>query len=92
MNRTKFAGHAHFQNFPEIDSSYSLIGPGDPPPFMTYNDHGKAPVLLVADHASPFFPASMNQLGLADWVLERHVAWDVGVDELTRCLADELDA
>jgi predicted N-formylglutamate amidohydrolase len=34
----------------------------------------------------------MNQLGLADWVLERHVAWDVGVDELTRCLADELDA
>jgi len=69
-----------------------LIGPGDPPPFMTYNDHGKAPVLLVADHASPYFPAAMNQLGLADWVLEQHVAWDVGVDELARCLADELDA
>jgi predicted N-formylglutamate amidohydrolase len=92
LNRTRFAGHVHFQNFPEIDPRYSLIGPGDPPPFMTYNDHGKASVLLVADHASPFFPAAMNQLGLADWVLERHVAWDVGVDELTRCLADELDA
>jgi predicted N-formylglutamate amidohydrolase len=59
---------------------------------MTYNDHGEAPVLLVADHASPFFPASMNQLGLADWVLERHVAWDIGSDRLTRFLADELDA
>lgn len=59
---------------------------------MTYNDHGRAPVLLVADHASPFFPASMNQLGLADWVLEEHVAWDIGVDELVRFLADELDA
>lgn len=59
---------------------------------MVYNDHGKAPVLLVADHASPFFPAAMNQLGLADWVLERHVAWDIGVDELVRCMADELDA
>lgn len=59
---------------------------------MTYNDHGTAPVLLVADHASPFFPASMNQLGLADWVLEEHVAWDIGVDGLVRFLADELDA
>lgn len=69
-----------------------MIGPGDAPPYMTYNEHGTARVLLVADHASPFFPASMNQLGLADWVLEKHVAWDIGVDELTRCLADELDA
>jgi len=69
-----------------------LIGPGDPPPFTTYNDHGKSQVLIVADHATPFFPAAMNQLGLADWVLERHVAWDVGSDKLTRFLADELDA
>ena len=92
MNRARIPGHRHFQTFPEIDSNHSLIGPGDAPPFMTYNDHGRAPVLLVADHASPYFPAAMNQLGLADWVLERHVAWDIGVDELTRCLADELDA
>ena len=92
MSRARFPGHAHFQTFPEIDSACSLIGPGDPPPWMSYNDHGSAPVLLVADHASPFFPAAMNQLGLADWVLERHVAWDIGVDELVRALADELDA
>ena len=92
MSRTRFPGHSHFQSFPEIDPADSLIGPGDPPPYMTYNDHGKAPVLLVADHASPFFPSSLNQLGLADWVLEEHVAWDIGVDELVRFLADELDA
>ncbi|MBT8065331.1 MAG: N-formylglutamate amidohydrolase [Xanthomonadales bacterium] len=92
MSRTKLPGHSHYQNFPDIDPGCSLIGPGDPPPFMTYNDHGRARVLLVADHATPFFPAAMNQLGLADWVLERHVAWDIGSDELTRCLADELDA
>jgi predicted N-formylglutamate amidohydrolase len=92
VSRTKLPGHSHYQNFPEVSSRYPLIGPGDPPPFMTYNDHGRAPVLLVADHASPFFPAAMNQLGLADWVLERHVAWDIGSDQLTRFLADELDA
>jgi predicted N-formylglutamate amidohydrolase len=92
VSRTKLPGHSHYQNFPEVSSRYPLIGPGDPPPFMTYNEHGRAPVLLVADHASPFFPAAMNQLGLADWVLERHVAWDIGSDQLTRFLADELDA
>ena len=92
MSRSRLPGHDHFQTFPDIDPADSLIGPGDPPPWMGYNEHGQAPVLLVADHASPFFPASLNQLGLADWVLEEHVAWDIGVDELVRCLADELDA
>ncbi len=59
---------------------------------MTYNDGGSARVLLVADHASPYFPASMNQLGVADWVLERHVTWDIGSDLLTKYLADLIDA
>jgi predicted N-formylglutamate amidohydrolase len=92
LSRGRIPGHSHFQNYPEVDRRYPLIGPGDPPPFTTYNDHGQAPVLLVADHASPYFPAGMNQLGVADWVLERHVAWDIGSDELTRYLADALDA
>jgi len=92
VNRAKLPGHSHYQNFPDTGGSYPLIGPGDPPPYMTYNDHAGARVLLAADHASPFFPAAMNQLGLADWVLERHVAWDIGSDRLTRYLADELDA
>ena len=92
MSRARVPGHSHFQNYPEVDRHYPLIGPGDPPPFTTYNDHGEAHVLLVADHAKPYFPASMNQLGIADWVLERHVAWDIGSDKLTYYLADELDA
>jgi predicted N-formylglutamate amidohydrolase len=92
LSKAKIAGYSHFQNYPEIDDRYPLIGPGDPPPFISYNDHGKSPVLLVADHASPFFPTAMNQLGLADWVLERHVAWDIGSDLLAQFLADELDA
>ena len=92
MNKARIPGYSHYQNYPVIEDDCPLIGPGDPPPFMTYNDNGSARVLLVADHASPFFPAGMNQLGLADWVLERHVAWDIGSDTLTRFLADRLDA
>jgi predicted N-formylglutamate amidohydrolase len=92
LSKTRLPGYAHFQNYPDTGDAYPLIGPGDPPPYTTYNDHAKSPVLVVADHASPFFPASLNQLGLADWVVERHVAWDIGVDKLARFLADELDA
>jgi predicted N-formylglutamate amidohydrolase len=78
--------------YPDPKIVYPLIGPGDPPPYSIYNDKGKAPVLLVADHASRYFPAAMNQLGLADWVLEKHVAWDIGSDLLACALADLLDA
>ena len=34
----------------------------------------------------------MNQLGLADWTLDRHIAWDIGAAAVTRTLADALDA
>jgi predicted N-formylglutamate amidohydrolase len=92
LSKSKIPGYSHFQNYPEIDGRYPLIGPGDPPPFISYNDHGKSPLLLVADHASPYFPAALNQLGLADWVLDSHVAWDIGSDKLAQFLADQLDA
>jgi predicted N-formylglutamate amidohydrolase len=92
LSRTRLPGYAHFQNYPDTAGRYPLIGPGDPPPYLTYNDHGKSPVLLVCDHASPFFPAAMNQLGLADWVLDEHVVCDIGADKLARFLADRLDA
>jgi len=92
VNQRPSAGYAHQLACPAEGGLFPLIEPGDPPPFMTYNENGSAKVLLVADHASPYFPAAMNQLGVADWVLERHVAWDIGSDLLTRYLADLLDA
>jgi predicted N-formylglutamate amidohydrolase len=76
----------------ETHSQWPLIGPGDPAPYTVYNADGKAPILLVCDHASNAFPAALNQLGLADWVLEKHVAMDIGAAEVTRRLADRLDA
>ncbi|NNE06749.1 MAG: hypothetical protein HKN15_13590 [Xanthomonadales bacterium] len=73
-------------------SEWPLIGPDDPPPYSVYNPGGKAPILLVCDHASNAFPAAMHQLGLADWVLEKHVAIDIGAARVTRHIADLLDA
>jgi predicted N-formylglutamate amidohydrolase len=71
---------------------YPLIGPGDPPPYSIYNPGGTAPILLVCDHASREFPAAMQQLGVADWVLDQHVACDIGAGMVTRHLADRLNA
>lgn len=69
-----------------------MTGIEDPPPFTTFNNQAISPVLLVADHASCHIPVSLNQLGLGDWVLDRHVAWDIGSDNLAKFLAIELDA
>ncbi len=69
-----------------------LLGPDDPPPFSVYNPDGRARVLLVCDHASRSIPHALDRLGLADWVLDRHVAWDIGAAAVARALADHLDA
>ena len=73
-------------------AEHPLIGPDDPPPYSIYNAEGTAPILLVCDHASREFPAAMQQLGVADWVLDQHVACDIGAGMVTRHLAKRLNA
>lgn len=71
---------------------WPLLGPDEPPPFNVVNPGGIAPFLLVCDHASRLIPASLNKLGVADWVLERHVACDIGAKALTLALSKRFDA
>lgn len=71
---------------------YPLIGPEDPPPFSIHNAEGDADVLVVCDHASRAIPAEMQQLGLDDWVLDQHVAWDIGSADVGKHLATALGA
>ncbi len=70
----------------------TLMGPTDPPPYTIHNESGKAPLLLVADHASPVIPSALHQLGLDAESLNRHITWDIGSANLARGLADLLDA
>jgi predicted N-formylglutamate amidohydrolase len=48
-------------------------------------------LLLVADHAMRHIPAEYGQLGLPEHELERHIAYDIGVESVTRHLAAMLD-
>ncbi len=69
-----------------------LLAADEPPPFEVYNETGAAPVLLVCDHASRFIPRALGGLGLSEAELCRHIAWDIGIADVTRGLARRLDA
>ena len=49
-------------------------------------------LVLVADHARCALPAAYGSLGLADCEFERHIAYDIGVEGVTRGLAARLGA
>lgn len=49
-----------------------------------------AGLVLIADHASNRVPPDLADLGLAAGEFRRHIAWDIGVEGLTRALAARL--
>jgi predicted N-formylglutamate amidohydrolase len=69
-----------------------LLGPGDPPPFSVYNENGKAPLLLLCDHASKAVPKALGDLGLSHEELSRHIGWDIGGLDVALELSTRLDA
>ncbi|HEY4645640.1 MAG TPA: N-formylglutamate amidohydrolase [Steroidobacteraceae bacterium] len=72
--------------------AYPLIGAGDPPPYSIVNADGRAPLLLVCDHASREFPVAMGRLGLPADATCRHIAWDIGAADVTSALAHIFDS
>ena len=69
-----------------------LLGPGDPPPFTVHNEGGKAPLLLLCDHASRAVPCLLGDLGIGDAELSRHIGWDIGGLDAALALSEALDA
>ena len=69
-----------------------LLGPGDPPPFTVHNENGKAPLLLLCDHASKAIPKALGDLGISDAELSHHIGWDIGGLNSAIELSKHLDA
>ena len=69
-----------------------LLRPGDPPAFTSHNPAGKAPLLLLCDHASKAIPKALGDLGITAAELDRHIGWDIGALEAAKELSDRLDA
>lgn len=49
-------------------------------------------IIVLADHARRDMPDEYGTLGLAETELERHIAYDIGVEGVARRIAAELDA
>ena len=70
----------------------ALLAEDEPCPFELVNPDASRPVLLLCDHATRFIPRALGALGLDEACLTRHIAWDIGIAEVTRRLAQRLDA
>ncbi len=69
-----------------------LIGPEDPPVVERVNPDGRCNLVLCCDHASRAVPKFMGNLGLDADQFDRHIAYDIGAEAVTRNLCDSLDA
>ena len=69
-----------------------LLQPGEPAPYRIENAKGKAPILIVCDHASNRVPQALNDVGLSKANLEKHIAWDPGTENIGRYMSEKLDA
>lgn len=74
------------------ESAAALLGPDDPPAFEIVNHAGAGRAVLICDHAGRAIPAGLGSLGLDQAALWRHIAWDIGIADVTRVLARHLDA
>ncbi len=74
------------------DAPQTLLTAGDPAPVALYNGGGQSPFLLVADHAGNIFPRTLGRLGISTAEAQRHIALDIGIANVSRILADTLDA
>ena len=75
-----------------VPAHSSFLYPGDPSPVIVTNPGGSSPFLLLGDHAGRAIPQRLGDLGLPPGALDRHIAWDIGVEGLGLRLADALDA
>lgn len=64
----------------------------DPAPFEVINRTGSAPLVIACDHASNRVPESLENLGLEQTELEKHIAYDIGAKQVAFALSEQFDA
>ncbi|MCZ6880436.1 MAG: N-formylglutamate amidohydrolase [Gammaproteobacteria bacterium] len=69
-----------------------LLAADEPPPFEVLNAGSAAKIIVVCDHAGNRIPRSLNNLGLDEFSMRRHIAWDIGAADVARFLAPCLGA
>jgi predicted N-formylglutamate amidohydrolase len=65
---------------------------GEEAPALLVNGSGRSRYVLVCDHASNRLPKALGTLGLPESDLQRHIAWDIGAEQVARLLSRLMDA
>jgi predicted N-formylglutamate amidohydrolase len=73
-------------------AGYRLLDPDEPPAFLEIGRQGRSNFVIVVDHAGRRIPRRLNNLGLPEAELRRHIAWDIGALGVARQMAAALDA
>jgi predicted N-formylglutamate amidohydrolase len=74
------------------EGAYRLLADDEPRAFIESGRDGRSNFVIVVDHASRRIPRRLENLGLADAELQRHIAWDIGALGVARRVAAALDA
>ena len=75
-----------------IESTTTVLSRLDPDPVEIVNADGKSAFLLTCEHAGRAVPVSLGDLGIDAAEMDRHIAYDVGAEGLSRQMASMLDA
>jgi predicted N-formylglutamate amidohydrolase len=72
--------------------AFQLLAADEPPPFLEAGVQGRSAFVIVVDHASRRVPRRLQDLGLPESELQRHIAWDIGALGVARRMASALEA
>ena len=75
-----------------IELTTTVLSRLDPDPVEIVNADGKSAFLLTCEHAGRAVPVSLGDLGIDAAEMDRHIAYDVGAEGLSRQMASMLDA
>lgn len=70
----------------------TVLSQGDPDPVEIVNRAGSSEFVLTCEHAGRAVPAGLGHIGVSADDMDRHIAWDIGAEALSRAMAALLDA
>lgn len=74
------------------DKAEKVLSPRDPRPVDLVNEQGASPFILSCEHAGRAVPERLGDLGVPIAEFDRHIAYDVGAENVSRQLSELLDA
>jgi len=72
--------------------THSLLYPWEPSAVVCERESGVSPFVFLCDHSGRRIPARLNGLDMSPDDLERHIAWDIGIEGVGRGLSSHFDA